>query len=233
MITPNPYIVDMRLLLCLLLTSFGLCAQSANPTRFEAEVDAFERADAENPPPDRPIVFTGSSSVRMWKSLPDDFPDRPVINRGFGGSTFPDLIHYADRLIFAYDPSAVYVYEGDNDINAGYTPAEVLRFAERLRTMIADSLGPVPVYFISPKPSVARWQLKAEYELTNALLETYAAHTDHTFYVDVWNPVLAADGEVRDDIFLGDDLHMNEKGYDVWRTVIGEALKTTGAPGRL
>lgn len=215
----------MRFLLLFLLFSTPLLAQQADPTRFESTIEEFEAADRENPVPEGVVLFTGSSSVRFWESLADDFPDYRVLNRGFGGSEFSDLIHYADRVIYPYQPSVIFIYEGDNDINAGDTPQEVLEQARELRGMIATALGDsTPVVFISPKPSVARWQLKEQYEAANALLEDYAGDTPHTYFADVWTPSLQANGEVRDDIFIEDDLHMNAKGYAIWRGVIGEWL---------
>jgi lysophospholipase L1-like esterase len=215
----------MRFLLLFLLFTTSLLAQQADPNRFESAITAFEAADRENPVPEGVVLFTGSSSVRFWESLADDFPDYRVLNRGFGGSEFSDLIHYADRVIYPYQPSVIFIYEGDNDINAGDTPQEVLEQAQELRGMIATALGDsTPVVFISPKPSVARWHLKEQYEAANTLLKDYANVTPHTYFADVWTPSLQANGEVRDDIFIEDDLHMNAKGYAIWRGVIGEWL---------
>jgi len=150
-----------------------------------------------------------------------DLAGHATINRGFGGSTFHDLIYYADRVIYAYRPKVVFVYEGDNDISAGDTPKEVLKSAKKLRKMIAKNLGKgVPVVFISPKPSVARWELKAEYEAANALLRSFTAKKKSTYFVDVWTPALQPDGAVRNDIFVGDDLHLNAAGYDIWEAAI-------------
>lgn len=217
------------LLLLLLLVGTALPAQSTDPTRFAEEVRAFERADSLDPVAPGSLLFTGSSSVRFWKSLAEDYPDYPVVNRGFGGSEFSDLLYYADRLIYTYRPRAVFVYEGDNDINAGDTPAQVLEQARQLRKRIAKALGKeVPVIFISPKPSVARWQLKTKYEEANALLKAYADRSKHTYYADVWTPALQENGEVRDDIFIADDLHMNAKGYAIWREALAPFVERFG-----
>ena len=212
-----------RLLLLLTLVSVScLRAQSLpDPNRFEAAILAFETADEEDPIDPGVILFVGSSSVVMWKSLAEDLPGHRVLNRGFGGSNFNDLIHYADRVIYPYRPKAVFVYEGDNDIAAGTTPKDVYRSAKQLRRMIADELGKeVPVVFISPKPSVARWELKEAYEEANARLAKFAARKDDTYFVDVWTPALQDDGTVRSDIFVADNLHMNAKGYDIWEAAI-------------
>src|SRR3546814_9950409 len=53
--------------------------------QWAADMARFAAQDARQPPPAHPVVFTGSSSVRMWTSLAADFPRHPVLNRGFGG----------------------------------------------------------------------------------------------------------------------------------------------------
>ena len=207
---------------CLLLTAFSsLFGQSADPTRFEWEVRNFEEADSLRPVDPNVILFTGSSSVRMWESLAEDMDGHRVINRGFGGSTFPDLIHYADRLVYPYHPKAVFVYEGDNDIAAGASARDVLKSAKKFRKLVARNLGKdVPVVYISPKPSVARWELHEEYEKANELLEAFSDKKENTYFVDVWTPALQPNGTVRDDIFLDDNLHMTAEGYDIWEAAI-------------
>ena len=212
----------MRLFLFLLLATATLTAQDApDPTRFENEIAAFEESDRTSPVDPNVMVFVGSSSVRMWKSLEEDMEGHRVINRGFGGSNFGDLIHYADRLIYPYHPKAVFVYEGDNDIAAGDSARDVLKSAKKLRKMIRRNLGKdTPVVFISPKPSVARWDLHEAYEDANEKLEKFADGQDNTYFVDVWTPALQEDGTVRDDIFLADNLHMTDAGYDIWEAAI-------------
>jgi lysophospholipase L1-like esterase len=208
--------------LLLLISSLHLSAQNAqNPTRFESAIQKFEAADGKTQPPKDAILFVGSSSIVKWETMGKDLAGHATINRGFGGSNFHDLIYYADRVIYPYQPKAVFVYEGDNDISAGDTPKEVLKSAKKLRKMIAKNLGKdVPVVFISPKPSVARWELKTAYEAANALLRSFSDKKKNTYYVDVWTPALQQNGEVRDDIFIGDNLHLNATGYDIWDAAI-------------
>ncbi|MEZ4983414.1 MAG: SGNH/GDSL hydrolase family protein [Saprospiraceae bacterium] len=198
-----------------------LLTAQEDPTRFEDEIKEFEKMDAKHGHPDGVNLFVGSSSIRMWDDMVSNFPGYFVLNRGFGGSQFSDLIYYADRLIYPYKPVKVFIYEGDNDIAAGEDPKEILKEAKELRKMIAENLGKdVPVFFISPKPSVARWNLKDKYEDLNQILKRYASKEDKTEFIDVWTPALDENGEVQKDIFLEDNLHMNKKGYIIWQTAI-------------
>ncbi|MFT5999130.1 MAG: lysophospholipase L1-like esterase [Neolewinella sp.] len=214
-------------ILLLLINSFHLSAQNTQgPARWASTIQKFEIVDSKEQPPTDAILFVGSSSIVKWETMGKDLAGHEVINRGFGGSTFNDLIYYADRVIYPYQPKAVFVYEGDNDISVGDTPKEVLKSAKKLRKMIAKNLGgDVPVVFISPKPSLARWELKTQYEAANARLRSFAGKNKNTYYVDVWTPSLQENGAVRDDIFIGDNLHLNAAGYDIWEAAIKPMVK--------
>ena len=149
------------ILLSVLCLSISLSAQ--DPTRFQKEIDNLVTADSEVTHK-KLILFTGSSSIRIWKSLATDFPTHNTLNRGFGGSEMTDLLYYAEQLIIKHNPKEIFIYEGDNDINSGKSPEEILNTADQLLTLIRAKLPKkVKVVFISPKPSLARWHLKETY----------------------------------------------------------------------
>jgi lysophospholipase L1-like esterase len=154
----------------------------------------------------------------MWTNLENDFKGKNVLNRGFGGSTMRDLLHYADELIISYNPRSIFIYEGDNDLGfANRTPKEILASADSLLKIIRTKLPPtVKVYFISPKPSIARWHLKDQYISFNKKFELWAQNRKNVYIIDVWNPMINADGSVRKELFIEDGLHMNRAGYHVW-----------------
>src|SRR5690606_9208973 len=184
----------------------------------------FEKADRANPPQPGGVLFTGSSSIALWKDIASYFPEHRVLNRGFGGSNFTDLIYYAERVIMPYKPTKIFIYEGDNDIVQGDGAEKILANARKLRAMIREKLGDTPVVFISPKPSVARWHLKETYEAVNKALKEYAESEPNTEFADVWTPALDADGNVKKDIFVKDNLHLNAKGYQIWQQVLSKYL---------
>jgi lysophospholipase L1-like esterase len=206
--------------LCALALTFTVVAQEQGPERWENTIQKFEQQDAQNPVEPGAILFTGSSSVAIWQDISDYFPGTRIINRGFGGSQFSDLLYYDDRVIYPYQPSKVFIYEGDNDIAAGDSPKQIMREAKKLRKKIKKELGDTPVVFISPKPSVARWEMKDTYEDLNARLKAYADKTENTEFADVWTPALDENGKVVDHIFREDNLHMNAEGYKIWQKVL-------------
>lgn len=161
------------------------------------------------------IVFTGSSSIRMWHDLDRRFSGHQVLNTGFGGSKFPDLENYLDALILDFAPVQVFIYEGDNDIWAGISRREILASAQRVIQRIKERLPQVEIVLISPKPSLSRWNLRGKYRRLNRRLHRLAEETPGVAYVDLWHPMLRGK-KVQGDLFLEDGLHMNAKGYDIW-----------------
>jgi len=211
------------LLWVLLLFVHQLNAQNA--PRFQEEVDDLIKGDSAIRKKNI-ILFTGSSSIRVWTSLATDFPKHNVLNRGFGGSEMADLINFVDKLIVPYHPKQIFIYEGDNDINAGKKPDEILAQAHQLLMLIREKLPKkTEVLFISPKPSILRWQLKDTYLEYNKKLEAWTKQFKNVKFIDVWTPMLEPDGNVKKDLFVEDGLHMNAKGYEIWKTVVGKYIR--------
>src|SRR4051812_13021961 len=144
----------------LLLFYFSNHSAAQQPA-FWNEIQAFRKQDSIKPPPTHPVLFVGSSSFRIWKDLEDDFRSYDVLNRGFGGSTFPDLIRYADQVIIPYHPKQIFIYSGDNDLAASdtVTATMVAQRFQQLFDMIRKQLPKVPIVFVSIKPSPSRAQL--------------------------------------------------------------------------
>ena len=184
----------------------------------------FEAEDAANPPPAAPIVFTSSSSVRMWDSLASDFPGKPVLNRGFGGSQVRDAVHYADQIAVRYQPRMIVLYSGDNDINAGRSPQQVLSDFRAFVARIRQALPRTPIAYLAIKPSPSRIDQLPRQQQANALLRQEAARLEHVEFIDVATPMLGADGQPRAELFIEDRLHMSRAGYELWRGVVAPYL---------
>lgn len=210
--------------ICFLL--FGtLISNAQDPNRFKEQVDQLVGKEYNFNTDKKLVVFTGSSSIRMWKDVQDYFPKYDVINNGFGGSQFSDLIYYYDEMILNQKPEILFIYEGDNDISDNKKPSKVLKEAKRLTKRIQSDLPETHVIFISPKPSIARVHLKNKYITFNVKLERFCNRKKNVDFANVWTPMLDKQGNVFKDIFLDDGLHMNKTGYDIWGNVIGEFLK--------
>jgi lysophospholipase L1-like esterase len=193
--------------------------------RFEGEIRQFERADSASPPAPGGILFVGSSSIRKWTTLLQDYPNLPVLNRGFGGSTFPELLHYYPRVVLRYRPREIVVYEGDNDLAAGRTPRQVADDYRAFVRRVHETLPSARIVFISIKPSPSRWRLAPAMREANRLVQAITATDSLQTYVDVFTPMVGADGRPRAALFVGDSLHMTPAGYVLWRERVAPVLK--------
>ena len=191
---------------------------------WETDMQRFEAADAQSPPPRGGVLFIGSSSIRFWDTLAQDFPGVPVINRGFGGSELRDSTWYADRIIVPYAPRQILIYAGDNDLNAGRTPqqlrADFIAFVERVRR----DLPKAKIAYISNKPSPSRAQLLPVQREANTLIAAEAKRLG-VDYIDIFTPMLDASGQPDESLFVEDRLHMNRAGYVIWQRAIAPYLK--------
>lgn len=165
------------------------------------------------------VVFTGSSSVRMWKNLQEQFPDVAIINSAFGGSRADQLLMHLDKSILRFEPSKVFIYEGDNDINSGQDISDIMKNLDALVTKIQAKYPNTIVNLIAAKPSPSRWDKKVSYVALNDLIRQYATTHDKVNIVNVWDIMLDDTGKPRADIFIEDNLHMNEKGYELWKEI--------------
>ena len=199
--------------------------RAQDPAFFADEIAAFGALDASAPPPDAPIVFVGSSSIRLWTALTADMAPLPVLNRGFGGSQLPHLIHYVDETVARYLPRAVVVYAGDNDLDpsTGKSAGDVARdFGTLVATIHAYAPG-AHIYFLSIKPSPRRWTRWPEMKRANELIEAQCASDPRLSFVDVATPLLE-NGQPRAELFRFDGLHLNELGYLEWKRALRPIL---------
>ena len=200
-------------------------ASYGDPTRFEKDVKRFEEADAKARPPEGAIVCTGSSSMKGWHgTIKEDLAPLTVIPRGFGGSNMNDLLHFADRLVIAYKPRAVVVYEGDNDIKSGIAPEKIAVTFKAFVEKVHAALPGTRIYVLSIKPSPSRWALWKNMRAANALIKAQCEADRLLTYIDVSAGMLDESGQPRNDIFQSDKLHMVRKGYEIWRDAVRPVL---------
>jgi len=222
-----------RILLIACLALLGACVSHSpasdapvapaainDSVQWEPDIAAFEQADSVVRRRPGGVVFVGSSSIRLWDSMADDFPGMATINRGFGGSRVRDSTYYADRIVTPYQPSAIVFYAGDNDLFEGRTPQQVrddfVAFVDKVR----DGLPNARIAFVSIKPSPSRAELLPQIRETNALVRDFAKDAPNVDYLDVFLPMLDAQGEPREELFVADRLHMNASGYAIWAGVV-------------
>nr|WP_299174424.1 GDSL-type esterase/lipase family protein [uncultured Allomuricauda sp.] len=212
----------MRYVLLFLLTAISLNAQNEIP--FKDEVKEIQEKvnttwDSEKPT----IVFTGSSSVRMWEDLQERFPSKQILNTGFGGSQSVDLERFLDELILNYDPKQVFIYEGDNDISSKRKPKAIEGTIHDIVEELQRRSPEMEIVLISAKPSISRWHLKRKYKRLNKKLSKLAAEMKNVRYADVWS-IMLNKRKLKTHLFIEDGLHMNRQGYDLWYAVLKDYI---------
>jgi lysophospholipase L1-like esterase len=190
------------------------CADTTHDfSKWEKAISAFEQSDHTNPAPREALLFIGSSTIRFWSTLAADFPQHRVINRGFGGSEIVDATHFADRIIFPYQPKMVFLRAGGNDLWAGKSPEQVFADFKEFVATIHSKLPGTEIVFISLSPSIARWRQAEKERAVNSLVQDYSEHSVGVKFIDTWSIPLGADGQPRPELFMPDKLHFNAEGY--------------------
>ena len=184
-----------------------------NFSKWEQEIAAFEQQDRTNPPPAGALLFLGSSTIRFWKTLAQDFPEHHVIRRGFGGCEIVDCAHFADRIVFPYRPKMIFFRCGGNDLWGGKSPEQVFADYREFVTAVHAKLPETEIVFLSLNPSIARWKQSDKEKALNTMVEAFTRRTPRLQYVETFEMVLGADGKPRPELYVADHLHFNDAGY--------------------
>jgi lysophospholipase L1-like esterase len=192
---------------------------------WQKEIDAFAEIDRRQTPPEKAVLFVGSSSFRGWRGLRADFPHVNIINRAFGSSHLEDIIYYAAQTITPYQAPTIVVYAGDNDIAAGKTVERVFADFQTLVKLIHKNTPKTRIIFVSIKPSPSRREFWNKFQQMNSLVKSETSKDKRLIFADVWNLMLSENGEPREELYLGDRLHLKPAGYAIWREVLQKYLK--------
>ncbi len=197
--------------------------EGEDPTRWSAALEAFDQEAVDL---DRPVVFVGSSSIRLWSTLEDDMAPVPVLNRGYGGSKIFDTIYWADRLVARHDPTVIVAFTGTNDIK-GDSPRTAEWVADRFDELVARfrALGcDAPLVYIAISPTPSRAEHLAVVLETNRMIRERCSLDDDLHFVDTASPLLDAEGQPDPSWFVKDRLHLNAEGYAAWTAEIGPVV---------
>lgn len=219
----------------LMLLSSALRAAEKSPSEiWEKDIVAFEKQDQANPPPQGAVLFIGASTIRMWKTLQQDFPGHKVINRGFGGSQIADSTYYADRIVIPYKPAMIVFRAGGNDLNAGKSPEQAFADFKAFVAKVRASLPDVRIAYNSIGPSIARWGQFEKEKALNTLIKDYMAQGKAMDFIDEVDAFLGPDGKPRRELLADDLLHSSPAGYkvraDLVRPFLENFKKSTAAP---
>lgn len=176
---------------------------------------------------DRPLgetVFYGASNFALWKTLEEDMAPYAVQNHGFGGSTDGDMMQYADRLLYPFQPKIVFIQTGSNDLIAGLTYEEMRANKEEMFGLFQENLPDTQFVVMSAIPMPGRseyWPVSVE---INAFLAEYCAAHDNMTFLDATSLLMTPEGDFRPELFVDDQIHLNEAGREIWGGLIYEKL---------
>jgi lysophospholipase L1-like esterase len=220
----------MKKLLCfallssLLATTGTRAAVTNNFARWNKEIAAFEQADKTNPPPKQAVLFIGSSGIRLWKTLAQDFPEYRVINRGFGGSQIADATHFADRIILPCAPRLIVLRSGSNDLQAGKPPEQVAADFKEFVTVVRAKFPGLKIIYVDINPTLARLKNREKEEHLNALVASYIKQTPGLVYIATSKHFLGPDDLPRAELLAADKLHFSPAGYKILIELLKPAL---------
>lgn len=198
-------------------------SQSEDPLVWESAITELEQ---QKPTHNAPVVFVGSSSIRMWSTLAEDMQPIPVIRNGFGGAKLGDVVHFSKRLVSAFSPTAVVVFAGSNDIDPGKvkSPKQLLASFQRFVDSVREVQKDLPIFYIAITPSILRWEIWSDARAANQAIESWIETTPELFYIDTSLHLLGDDGMPNEDFYLFDGLHLNAQGYERWTNAIRPVL---------
>lgn len=203
----------------------ALAAEPVASADWSADMANFAAQDATSPSAPGCVLFLGSSSIRLWKTLQDDFPGVPVANRGFGGSQIADALVHFDRLILPHHPRLIVFYSGTNDVAAGKPPEQVVRDFETFCARVHEVRPETRILFVSLQYAPSRWHLREKMAAANAAVEKFCAADPRRGFVDTNPAMLAANGEPDAALYTNDRLHMAAGGYAVWAKLLAPLVK--------
>ncbi|HTR32115.1 MAG TPA: SGNH/GDSL hydrolase family protein [Puia sp.] len=193
---------------------------------YENEVQRLEKERTELTY-DPKLLFYGSSSIRLWETLYEDFADYKPVNLGFGGSTLAACDWFFDRLVTPFKPDSIIVYAGDNDLGDGRHPEEVFIFFQQLVARTRRQFGGIPLAFISVKPSISRWNIVDSIRYANKIIEEEIRRQgDNLHFINIYTRMTDNAGYPKREFLDPDGLHINEKGYALWKGIIRQYLST-------
>lgn len=226
--------ISSSLLVALLMFGSGRAVRGAETNhdfaKWEKAIAAYEAMDRTNPPPKDAVLFIGSSTIRLWRTLAQDFPAHRVINRGFGGSEILDATHFADRIVFPYAPRMIFLRSGSNDLWRGRPPEQVFADFQEFIAKVQAKLPKVEIVYLSIDPTLARLAQREKEKVLNTLIQDYARGKPRLKYIETSPMVLGADGQPRAELFVADKLHFNAAGYALLAEKVRPFLPPPSAP---
>ncbi len=204
-----------------LIVCVGSLRAQTSPT-YWSDIQAFKKADSTRMPDHNSILLIGSSSFTKWKDVNEYFPGYPILNRAFGGSTLVDVIRYAYDVIMPYRPKQVLIYCGENDLASkdSISATEVLTRVKTLFGIIRTNFPNAAIGYVSIKPSPVRASIQVKVKQANKAIKAFFKLQKNAAFIDIYDAMLDAKLQMREELYVGDRLHMKPAGYEIWKKIM-------------
>jgi lysophospholipase L1-like esterase/alpha/beta superfamily hydrolase len=201
---------------------------SGNINRFSNEIEAFEQDNQSKTYSNNALLFTGSSYIRLWKTIQKDLAPAEIIHRGFGGSRIAEMAYFVPRIVYGQQPKAIFMYSGSNDLSGSIgdkSPAQILACYQFIVKTIRIRFPKVPIYYIAISPNEKRWAVWDKIQETNDLIDQYSRSNPNLFFIKTAKQLLGPDGKYQPNLYIADKLHFNAKGYEIWTSTIRQTIE--------
>lgn len=194
--------------------------------QWSKEIERIKALDAKESDPENAVLFIGSSSIRLWDDIAEDMHPWPVIQRGYGGARFSDLVVFAEEIIKPHKFRALAIFVA-NDITGGAadkTPEEVVQLFEHVVATARRHAPDAPIFLIEITPTPSRWAAWPKIKECNAALRQACEEGKNLHFISTADEYLDADGQPMPELFKADKLHQNRDGYERWSRIIRAAF---------
>ncbi len=201
--------------------------------KWEKDISDFARLDSLEKDPEHAVLFTGSSSIRLWKTIREDMAPFPVIQRGYGGARIEDFAFYLKKVVFPHQFRALVLFVGTNNLTGGgqdFKPEEIARYARYINRTVRSKYPDTPIFWIAITPTNSRWKVWDKIQETNTLIQKICNRSRDMYFIETANGYLGPDGLPRKELFVEDQLHQNREGYRIWAEIIKTALSRALKP---
>lgn len=184
------------------------------------------------------IVFYGASNFRLWDKMEEDMKPYKVQNHGIGGSTDEELLRYADRLLYPFNPSIAFLQTGSNELMTDLTIEEVLKIKGEMYDTLTKNLPDTTFIVMMALPLPGRADAWEKSSILNEYIKDYCKTHPNFTYVDATAELLADSGSEDLKTFDGkyfikelyreDGIHLSLKGHEIWTKYMLAKLSEMG-----
>ena len=195
---------------------------------FLREIAVFDSVNRHLTYPSDAVLFTGSSSIKLWKTISEDLPGIHCVNRGFGGSRIEDLAFFHSQVFSDHPWKGIVIMVGSNNLTGGIKDMSIdsiLIYTRYIISQIREERPDVPVFWIAITPTWSRISAIDKIRRMNEAWKNEFAELPQTYFIDTFDRFIGSDGMPMHHLFVSDRLHLSREGYRIWGEVIGKSLE--------